>query len=161
MAYRMKGFSGFGNSPLKQGPTYEQIRQLGPKPTGTKGASEWWKKVRKLKGPSTPPAEKTISQTKEILKKDIKKVKGKTIKIKTSDIVKKLKSTGSKLKLSQVKKALGTSIKAAGKIAKFVPGVGAVITAAQMMTAKSASADQPGTGTHGGTKTQKLKDINK
>mgnify|MGYP003152927233 CR=1 FL=1 len=76
MAYRMKGFSGFGNSPLKQGPTYEQIRQLGPKPTGTKGASEWWKKVRKLKGPSTPPAEKTISQTKEILKKDIKKVAG-------------------------------------------------------------------------------------
>ena len=56
---------------------------------------------------------------------------------------------------------MGTSIKAAGKIAKFVPGVGAVITAAQMMTAKSASADQPGTGTHGGTKTQKLKDINK
>ena len=74
--FKMAGFSGFGNSPLKQGPTYEQIRQLGQKPTDTKGASAWWEKVRKLKGPSTLPTEKTISQAKEILKKDIKKVAG-------------------------------------------------------------------------------------
>jgi hypothetical protein len=72
-----------------------------------------------------------------------------------------LKSAGSKLKLSDVKKSLTKSISKAGKFVKFIPGVGAVITAAQMMTAKSATATQPGTGKHGGTKVPKLKDIDK
>jgi len=61
-------------------------------------------------------------------------------------VVKKV--TSGKLKYSDVKKALKTSIKAAGKVAKFVPGLNLVMN----LTSKSATATQPGTGGHGGEK---------
>jgi len=130
--FKMKGFSGFGNSPLKQ-----EIDHVG-------------RTVDKIHS-----TEKSIGELKKSRAKDIKKVKGKTVKISKKDILSQMKKAGSKLKYSDVKKALKTSIKAAGKVAKFVPVVGAVATAAQMMTAKSATATQPGTGKHGGKKQTK------
>ena len=53
-----------------------------------------------------------------------------------------MKKTGSKLKYSDVKKALKTSVRAAGKIAKFVPGVAGLVLGAT----ETAKADQPTKG---------------
>jgi len=174
MAYKMKGYSYPGKSPLKQDYVkdiyHEKFNPSGkigkPEKMGTiRDVSKEITRVAKggkpkvdLIGKTTQKiheSEKAIGKAKEGIQKGVKKIKSKIVKIKTSDIVKQMKKTGSKLKLSDVKKSLSKSIKAGGKVAKFLPGVGTVITAAQMMTAKSATATQPGTGKHGGKKTGK------
>jgi hypothetical protein len=68
-------------------------------------------------------AEKKIGELNKSLNKNIKKVKGNTVKISKKVVLDQMKKAGSKLKYSDVKKALRTSIKAAGKIPKFIPGV--------------------------------------
>ena len=83
--------------------------------------------------------EKKIGQLKESRAKDIKKVKGNTVKISKKDVLKQMKKAGTKLPYSSVKNALKTSIKAAGKVAKFVPGVVGLVLGAT----KTATADQP------------------
>ena len=124
--FKMKGFSGFGNSPVKQkidhvGRTTDRIHKN----------------------------EMKAADLKKSRATEIKKVKGKTVKISKKDVLSQMKKAGSKLKYSDVKKALKTSIKAAGKTAKFIPGLNLLMN----LTSKSATATQPGTGTHGGTKT--------
>ena len=116
--FKMKGFSGFGNSPVKQ-----------------TGSIDFWNQPSR-QSDIIHKAEKGIGKTADALGKEVKKVKGKTVKIKTSDIVKQMKKIGSKLKLSDVKKALTTSIKQAGKRTTFIPSLflGATTTA---------TADQP------------------
>ena len=83
--------------------------------------------------------EKKIGELKKSRAKDIKKVKGKTVTISKKDVLKQMKTAGSKLPYSSVKNALKTSIKAAGKVAKFVPGVAGLVLGAT----KTATADQP------------------
>ena len=83
--------------------------------------------------------EKKIGELKKSRTKDIKKVKGKTVKISKKDVLKQMKKTGTKLPYSSVKNALKTSIKAAGKVAKFIPGVAGLVLSAT----KTATADQP------------------
>jgi len=114
----MKGFSGFGNSPLKQEKKIDHVGRTVDKIHST---------------------EKSIGELKESRAKDIKKVKGKVVKISKKDVLSQMKKAGSKLKYSDVKKALKTSIKAAGKIAKFIPGVAGLVLSAT----KTATADQP------------------
>jgi len=83
--------------------------------------------------------EKKIGELKKSRAKDIKKVKGKTVTISKKDVLKQMKTAGSKLPYSSVKNALKTSIKAAGKVAKFIPGVAGLVLSAT----KTATADQP------------------
>ena len=83
--------------------------------------------------------EKKIGELKKSRAKDIKKVKGNTVKISKKDVLKQMKTAGTKLPYSSVKNALKTSIKAAGKVAKFVPGVAGLVLGAT----KTATADQP------------------
>ena len=83
--------------------------------------------------------EKKIGELKKSRAKDIKKVKGNTVKISKKDVLKQMKTAGTKLPYSSVKNALKTSIKAAGKVAKFVPGVVGLVLGAT----KTATADQP------------------
>ena len=86
--------------------------------------------------------EKKIGELKESRAKDIKKVKSNTVKISKKVVLDQMKKTGSKLKYSDVKKALKTSVRAAGKIAKFVPGVAGLVLGAT----ETAKADQPTKG---------------
>tara|TARA_R110000822_G_scaffold282889_1_gene404427 strand:+ start:108 stop:524 length:417 start_codon:yes stop_codon:yes gene_type:complete len=120
MAYKMKGsgFYGKGNqSPAKQ-----------------KGIDHVGRTVDKIHSNEMKTADLKKSRA-----KDIKKVKGKTVKISKKEVLSQMKKAGSKLKYSDVKKALGTSIKAAGKIAKFIPGVAGLV----LSSTKTATADQP------------------
>ena len=80
-----------------------------------------------------------VADLKKSRAKDIKKVKGKTVKISKKDVLKQMKTAGTKLPYSSVKNALKTSIKAAGKVAKFIPGVAGLVLSAT----KTATADQP------------------
>ena len=118
-AFKMKGFSGFGNSPLKQ-----DIDHVG-------------RTVDKIHSNEMKTADLKKSRA-----KDIKKVKGKTVKISKKDVLKQMKKAGTKLPYSSVKNALKTSIKAAGKVAKFIPGVAGLVLSAT----KTATADQPKKG---------------
>jgi len=59
------------------------------------------------------------------------------------------KKVGSKASWKNIKKVLKTGIETAGKTAKFIPALNLLMN----LTSKSATATQPGTGTHGGTKT--------
>ena len=97
--------------------------------------------------------EKKIGELKESRAKDIKKVKGNTVKISKKVVLDQMKKTGSKLKYSDVKKALKTGIKAAGKIPKFVPGVtgflaskSAGVAGLVLGATETAKADQPTKG---------------
>ena len=68
----------------------------------------------------------------------------------------KLAKVNKKSTLSRVTKALKNTPKQLAKTAsKFLPGVGTVLTAADLLTSKSATAAQPGTGTHGGKRQTK------
>ena len=80
MAYKMKGFSGFKNSPAKQ-----KIDHVG-------------RTVQKIH-----ESEVGIGEAKKRLAKSIKKAP-KTVKISKKDILKQMKKTGSRLKYSDVKK---------------------------------------------------------
>jgi len=134
-----------GNSPL--------FKHVGSSPVKQKtGSIDFWNQPSR-QSDVIHKAEKGIGKTTDALSKEVKKVKGKTVTISKKAAMGQAKKVGSKASWKNIKKVLKTGIKAAGKTAKFVPGVGAVITAAQMMTSKSATATQPGTGTHGGTKT--------
>ena len=83
--------------------------------------------------------EKKIGELKKSRAKDIKKVKGKTVTISKKDVLKQMKKSGTKIPYSSIKQSLKTGIKAAGKVAKFVPGVAGLILGAT----KTATADQP------------------
>ena len=121
-AFKMKGFSGFVNSPLKQDKKIDHVGRT----------------VDKLHS-----NEKKIGELKKSRTKEIKKVKGNTVKISKKEVLKQMKTAGTKLPYSSVKNALKTSIKAAGKVAKFIPGVGTAITIADMLTSKTATATKP------------------
>ena len=83
--------------------------------------------------------EKSIGELKESRNKDIKRNKGKNVKISKKDIVRQMNKSGTKVPYSKIKKALKTSVRKAGKIAKFVPGVVGLVLGAT----KTATADQP------------------
>ena len=86
--------------------------------------------------------EMKIGELKKSRAKDIKKVKGNTVKISKKEVLGQMKKAGSKLPYSSVKDALKMSIKAVGKVAKFVPGVVGLVLGAT----KTATADQPKKG---------------
>ena len=127
----MKRNFGIGVSPVKQ----------------EKGSIDFWNQPSKTKEvdlvkrttDKLHSTEKSIGELKESRAKDIKKVKGKTVKISKKDVLKQMKKTGSKLKYSDVKKSLTKSISKAGKFVKFVPGLNLVMN----LMAESATADQP------------------
>ena len=83
--------------------------------------------------------EKSIGELKESRNKDIKRNKGKNVKISKKDIVRQMNKSGTKVPYSKLKKALKTSVRKAGKIAKFIPGVAGLVLSAT----KTATADQP------------------
>ena len=83
--------------------------------------------------------EKKIGELKESRSKDIRRNKGKTVKISKKDIVRQMNKSGTKVPYHELKKALKTSVRKAGKIAKFVPGVVGLVLGAT----KTATADQP------------------
>jgi len=123
------------------------FKQLGSSPAKQKETIDFWNQPSKTKEvdlvkrttDKLHSTEKSIGKSKEALNKSIKKVKGKTVNIKISDIKRQLKSASSKIKLSDVKKSLTKSMKLAGKVAKFVPGVLGLVLSAT----KTATADQP------------------
>ena len=86
--------------------------------------------------------EKKIGQLNKSRAKDIKKVKGSVVEISKKDIIKQMKKSGTKIPYSKIKEALKTSVKAAGKTAKFVPGVLGLVLGAT----ETAKADQPTKG---------------
>jgi len=86
--------------------------------------------------------EKKIGELKESRSKDIRRNKGKTVKISKKDIVRQMNKSGTKVPYHELKKALKTSVRKAGKIAKFVPGVVGLVLGAT----KTATADQPTKG---------------
>tara|TARA_R110000824_G_scaffold170479_1_gene347868 strand:- start:1570 stop:2082 length:513 start_codon:yes stop_codon:yes gene_type:complete len=148
MAYKQPSsglpFKQLGSSPAKKKPT---------------GSIDFWnqtpEEVKASKTRSTTPKkkidhvkrttdkihsnEKKIGELKESRAKDIKKVKGKTVTISKKDVLKQMKKSGTKIPYSSIKQSLKTGIKAAGKFAKFVPGVAGLILGAT----KTATADQP------------------
>ena len=131
----------------KQPSSGTPFKQMGSSPA--KQSIDFWnqtpeKKIDHVKRTTDKihSTEKKIGELKESRAKDIKKVKGNTVKISKKEVLDQMKKTGSKLKYSDVKKALKTSIKAAGKIAKFVPGVAGLVLGAT----ETAKADQPTKG---------------
>jgi hypothetical protein len=131
----------------KQPSSGAPFKQMGSSPA--KQSIDFWnqtpeKKIDHVKRTTDKihSTEKKIGELKESRAKDIKKVKGNTVKISKKEVLDQMKKTGSKLKYSDVKKALKTSIKAAGKIAKFVPGVAGLVLGAT----ETAKADQPTKG---------------
>jgi hypothetical protein len=153
MAYKQPSsgapFKQMGSSPLKQSidfwnqtPEEYQKNQKNQKIDHVKRTTD-----------NIHSTEKKIGELKESRAKDIKKVKGNTVKISKKEVLDQMKKTGSKLKYSDVKKALKTSIKAAGKIAKFVPGVAgflasksAGVAGLMLGATETAKADQPKKG---------------
>jgi hypothetical protein len=106
----------------KQPSSGTPFKQMGSSPA--KQSIDFWnqtpeKKIDHVKRTTDKihSTEKKIGELKESRAKDIKKVKGNTVKISKKEVLDQMKKTGSKLKYSDVKKALKTSIKAAGKIA--------------------------------------------
>ena len=123
------------------------FKQMGSSPA--KQSIDFWnqtpeKKIDHVKRTTDKihSTEKKIGELKESRAKYIKKVKGNTVKISKKEVLDQMKKTGSKLKYSDVKKALKTSVRAAGKIAKFVPGVAGLVLGAT----ETAKADQPTKG---------------
>jgi hypothetical protein len=86
--------------------------------------------------------EKSIAELNNSRAKEIKKTKGNFVEISKKAIREQMKKAGTKVPYSKIKEALKTSIKAAGKTAKFVPGVLGLMLGAT----KTAKADQPTKG---------------
>ena len=86
--------------------------------------------------------EKKIGELNKSRANVIKKVKGPVVEISKKDIIKQMKKSGTKIPYSKIKEALKTSVKGAGKIAKFIPGVAGLILGAT----ETAKADQPTKG---------------
>jgi len=127
----------FWNQPAENRVSSEEPKRAKPKAKTTtpkKGKSLVGRTVDKIH-----KNEMKIGELKKSRAKDIKKVKGNTVKISKKEVLGQMKKAGSKLPYSSVKNALKTSIKAAGKIAKFVPGVAGLVLGAT----KTATADQP------------------
>tara|TARA_R110002051_G_C8527971_1_gene469083 strand:+ start:288 stop:707 length:420 start_codon:yes stop_codon:yes gene_type:complete len=125
-------FKQMGASPVKQTPKNFNIKGGPAKPD----FSKWAKSI--------DPRAKNILTKKEIAKKLANRVKT------------AVKQEGMKAKTKMLKQ-VGKKV---GK--KVIKGIGGkTLGVVGMMIAKSASADQPGTGKHGGTKVPKLKNINK
>ena len=123
------------------------FKQLGSSPA--KQSIDFWnqtpeKKIDHVKRTTDKihSTEKKIGELKESRAKDIKKVKGNTVKISKKVVLDQMKKTGSKIPYSKIKEALKTSIKAAGKTARFVPGVLGLVLGAT----ETAKADQPTKG---------------
>ena len=131
----------------KQPSSGTPFKQMGSSPA--KQSIDFWnqtpeKKIDHVKRTTDKihSTEKKIGELKESRAKDIKKVKGNTVKISKKVVLDQMKKTGSKIPYSKIKEALKTSIKAAGKTAKFVPGVLGLMLGAT----ETAKADQPTKG---------------
>ena len=86
--------------------------------------------------------EKKIGELNKSRANVIKKIKGSVVEISKKDIIKQMKKSGTKIPYSKIKEALKTSVKAAGKTAKFMPGVLGLLLSAT----ETAKADQPTKG---------------
>ena len=86
--------------------------------------------------------EKSIAELNKSRTKEIKTTKGPVVEISKKAIIEQMKKSGTKIPYSSIKEALKTSIKAAGKTAKFIPGVLGLMLGAT----KTAKADQPTEG---------------
>ena len=135
--FKMKG------SPMKRNFNFTgDSKSTTPKYSTTKAAKTTTPKSKSLVGRTVDKIHKNemkIGELKKSRAKDIKKVKGNTVKISKKEVLGQMKKAGSKLPYSSVKNALKTSIKAAGKVAKFIPGVAGLVLGAT----KTATADQP------------------
>jgi hypothetical protein len=123
------------------------FKQLGSSPA--KQSIDFWnqtpeKKIDHVKRTTDKihSTEKKIGELKESRAKDIKKVKGNFVEISKKAIREQMKKAGTKVPYSKIKEALKTSIKAAGKTAKFIPGVAGLVLGAT----ETAKADQPTKG---------------
>ena len=125
------------------------FKMMGSSPVKQKtGTIDFWNQPSK-QSDIIHKAEKGIGKTTDALSKEVKKVKGKTVTISKKAAMGQAKKVGSKTSWKNIKKVLKTSIETAGKTAKFIPALNLLMN----LTSKSATATQPGTGTHGGTKT--------
>jgi hypothetical protein len=131
----------------KQPSSGAPFKQMGSSPA--KQSIDFWnqapeKKIDHVKRTTDKihSTEKKIGELKESRAKDIKKVKGNFVEISKKAIREQMKKTGTKVPYSKIKEALKTSIKAAGKTAKFVPGVAGLVLGAT----ETAKADQPTKG---------------
>jgi len=137
-----------GSFKLRSGNT-TPFKQMGSSPMKQKtGTIDFWNQPSR-QSDVIHKAEKGIGKTTDALSKEVKKVKGKTVTISKKAAMDQAKKVGSKANWKNIKKVLKTSIETAGKTAKFIPALNLVMN----LTSKSATATQPGTGTHGGTKT--------
>jgi hypothetical protein len=123
------------------------FKQMGSSPA--KQSIDFWnqapeKKIDHVKRTTDKihSTEKKIGELKESRAKDIKKVKGNFVEISKKAIREQMKKAGTKVPYSKIKEALKTSIKAAGKTARFVPGVLGLVLGAT----ETAKADQPTKG---------------
>ena len=123
------------------------FKQMGSSPA--KQSIDFWnqapeKKIDHVKRTTDKihSTEKKIGELKESRAKDIKKVKGNFVEISRKAIREQMKKAGTKVPYSNIKEALKTSIKAAGKTARFVPGVLGLVLGAT----ETAKADQPTKG---------------
>ena len=131
----------------KQPSSGTPFKQMGSSPA--KQSIDFWnqtpeKKIDHVKRTTDKihSTEKKIGELKESRAKDIKKVKGPVVEISKKAIREQMKKSGTKIPYSSIKNALKTSIKAAGKTAKFIPGVAGLVLGAT----ETAKADQPTKG---------------
>jgi hypothetical protein len=131
----------------KQPSSGAPFKQMGSSPA--KQSIDFWnqtpeKKIDHVKRTTDKihSTEKKIGELKESRAKDIKKVKGPVVEISKKAIREQMKKSSTKIPYSSIKNALKTSIKAAGKTAKFIPGVAGLVLGAT----ETAKADQPTKG---------------
>ena len=148
MGYKMKGYSYPGKSPLKQA--------IG----GDAGeAVDHWKKYQAVKAQDA--AVDKLATKKNISRKafdtKLAKITNTVNPHPKSSMPKNFNMTGKDSWIKESKKILSKGKKIAKKVGKkVIKGIGGkALGVAGMMMAKSASADQPGTGKHGGKKTGK------
>jgi hypothetical protein len=123
------------------------FKQMGSSPA--KQSIDFWnqapeKKIDHVKRTTDKihSTEKKIGELNKSRAKDIKKVKGPVVEISKKAIRDQMKKAGTKIPYSKIKEALKTSIKVAGKIPKFIPGVAGLVLGAT----ETAKADQPTKG---------------
>ena len=131
----------------KQPSSGTPFKQMGSSPA--KQSIDFWnqapeKKIDHVKRTTDKihSTEKKIGELNKSRAKDIKKVKGPVVEISKKAIREQMKKAGTKVPYSKIKEALKTSIKAAGKTAKFIPGVAGLVLGAT----ETAKADQPTKG---------------
>jgi hypothetical protein len=131
----------------KQPSSGAPFKQMGSSPA--KQSIDFWnqapeKKIDHVKRTTDKihSTEKKIGELNKSRAKDINKVKGPVVEISKKAIREQMKKAGTKVPYSKIKEALKTSIKAAGKTAKFIPGVAGLVLGAT----ETAKADQPTKG---------------